>query len=325
MDIDFYKLSQNYFQGRITDEEEKLLHQFLQESEQNRARFQQWEAEWRNNAREQASAKTQAAWERISAQMQTEAKANNGAVRRKRGVYYAAAAAVGLLLIGCALWLFLPKAPADPFMAQTAPHEQKTITLPDGTQVTLNGGSTLTCAADYGQSDRNITFDGEGVFDVQKDAAKPFIIHIGDYSVTVLGTQFNLSAYKEDGAYTLALIKGLVKIKYRQDSVMVQPNEQVRFDKQTSTFLKDSVQSALADAWTQGRLAFENIPLQDLASKLERIYDLRITFADPQIAQERVYISISTDEPFDDVCAALEALLPIVIQGQNSDYLISNQ
>jgi ferric-dicitrate binding protein FerR (iron transport regulator) len=116
-----------------------------------------------------------------------------------------------------------------------------------------------------------------------------------------------------------------VKIKYRQDSVMVQPNEQVRFDKQTSTFLKDSVQSALADVWTQGRLAFENIPLQDLASKLERIYDLRITFADPQIAQERVYISISTDEPFDDVCAALEALLPIVIQGQNSDYLISNQ
>ena len=324
MDIDFYKLSQNYFQGRITDREEKLLHQFLKESEQNRALFQQWEAEWRNNAREQASAKTKAAWERMAAQMQTEAKANSSAVRRKRGLYYAAAA-VGLLLIGCALWLFLPKAPVKPFMAETAPHEQKAFTLPDGTQVTLNGSSTLTCAADYGQRDRNITFDGEGVFDVQKDAAKPFIIHIGDYSVTVLGTQFNLSAYKEDGAYTLALIKGSVKIKYRQDSVMVQPNEQVRFDKQTATFLKEPIKAALADAWTEGRLAFENIPLQDLANKLERLYDVRITFVNPQIAQERVYISICTDEPFDDVCAALEALLPIVIQGQNSDYLISNQ
>lgn len=333
MDIDFYKISQTYFQGTITDEDEKLLSRFLRENEQNRAQFQQWEAEWRDAARTQASDKTAGAWKRMREAQKTEGKKETSGVAltvekdtsSKKRYWYYAAAAVALLLIGSALWLFLPKGTQEPFFAQTAPHEQQAVTLPDGTHVTLNGGSKLTCAKDFGKRNRYITFEGEGVFDVQKDAKKPFVIQVGDYSVTVLGTQFNLSAYRQDEAYTLALMEGSVRIKYKQDSVLVKPNEQVRFDRQTATFAKEPVQAADADAWTEGRLAFENIPLRDLVHKLERIYDVRISIADAQIANEQVYISISTEESFADVCAALQALLPISIQEQNGIYTIANQ
>ena len=336
MDIDFYKIAQSYFQGTITDEDEKLLSQFLQEGEQNRSLFQKWEEEWRDVARKQASGKTADAWKRMMERQQKEEMPVKEEVPKlhevvdqqkasKRRFGYWAAAAVALLLIGSALWLFLPKDSHEPFLAQTAPHEQQTVTLPDGTQVTLNGGSTLTCANDFGKRDRRITFEGEGVFDVQKDAKKPFVIQVGDYSVTVLGTQFNLSAYQQDEAYTLSLMEGSVKIKHKQDSVLVSPNEQVRFDRETATFAKEPVQAADADAWTEGRLAFENIPLRDLAHKLERIYDVRISIADARVANEQVYISISTEESFADVCAALEALLPISIQEQNEIYTIVNQ
>lgn len=336
MDIDFYKIAQSYFQGTITDEDEKLLSRFLQEGEQNRSLFQKWEEEWRDVARKQASGKTADAWKRMMERQQKEEMPVKEEVPKlhevvdqqkasKRRFGYWAAAAVALLLIGSALWLFLPKDSHEPFLAQTAPHEQQTVTLPDGTQVTLNGGSTLTCANDFGKRDRRITFEGEGVFDVQKDAKKPFVIQVGDYSVTVLGTQFNLSAYQQDEAYTLSLMEGSVKIKHKQDSVLVSPNEQVRFDRETATFAKEPVQAADADAWTEGRLAFENIPLRDLAHKLERIYDVRISIADARVANEQVYISISTEESFADVCAALEALLPISIQEQNEIYTIVNQ
>ena len=332
MDIDFYKIAHSYFEGTITDEDEKLLSRFLQEDEQNRTQFQQWEAEWRDAARKQASDKTADAWKRMMEARKTDSKGETREVSptvgkanfSKKKYWYWAAAAVALLLIGSALWLFLPKDSHEPFFAQTSPHEQQTVTLPDGTQVTLNGNSKLTCADDFGKRDRHITFEGEGVFDVQKDAKKPFVIQVGDYSVTVLGTQFNLSAYQQDEAYTLALIEGSVKIKYKQDSVLVKPNEQVRFDRQTGIFAKESVQAADADAWTEGRLAFEDIPLRDLARKLERIYDVRISIADAQVANEQVYISISMEESFADVCAALEALLPISIQEQNGMYIISN-
>ena len=333
MNIDLYKIAQTYFQGTITVEDEKLLSQFLQENEQNRIQFQKWEEEWRGASRKQASDRTADAWKRMMEAQKTEGKNAASEVSSmvekdtssKKRYWYYAAAAVALLLIGSALWLFLPKGTQEPFFAQTAPHEQQTVTLPDGTQVTLNGSSKLTCAKDFDKEDRCITFEGEGVFDVQKDAKKPFVIQVGDYSVTVLGTQFNLSAYQQDEAYTLALMEGSVKIKYKQDSVLVSPNEQVRFDRETATFAKEPVQAADADAWTEGRLAFDNIPLRDLVRKLERIYDVRISIADAQIAGEQVYISISTEEPFADVCAALEALLPISIQEQNGVYAIVNQ
>ena len=319
MEIDFYNISQKYFRGTITDEEEKLLSKFLQENEQNHKQFEQWSEEWHNAAQTQATAKTSSAWENL---MKNQKKEQHS--RGKKMYWYWSAAAVVLLLIGFGLWMFLPKSVDEqPFMAQTNQHEQQSVTLPDGTLVTLNGNSKLTYSSDFGKCDRIITFEGEGVFDVQKDATKPFIINVGDYSVTVLGTHFNLSAYQQDEAYTLALIEGSVKIKYKQDSVMVQPDESVRFDRQTTTFTKETIQAASADAWTQGKLAFDNIPLQDLARKLERIYDVNITFADSQVAQEKVYISVSTDEPFADVCTALEALLQITIKEQDGTYIFA--
>ena len=334
MNIDFYKIAQSYFQGTITAEDEQLLSQFLQESEDHRVLFKQWSAEWHDKAKAQASSKTQAAWMRLTESQkkdnhsyQIEAKP---AVENKRRTvsppkryWYYAAAAVALLLIGSAIWLFKPDQIETPYMAQTERHEQRTVTLPDGTQVTLNGGSTLACADDFGKKDRRISFEGEGVFEVQKDAGKPFVIQVGDYSVTVLGTHFNLSAYQQDNAYTLALIEGSVKVKYLQDSVMMQPNELLRFDRQSSTFEKEPIQASTADAWTQGRLEFDNILLQDLASKLERQYDVTIEFENPQIASEKVYISISVEQSFADVCDALEALLPIEINGENNVYMIS--
>lgn len=334
MNIDFYKIAQSYFQGTITAEDEKLLSQFLQESEDHRVLFKQWSDEWHDTAKTQASAKTQAAWMRlVESQKKTEqgdrtennqpARAKRRSISPQRKYWYYAAAAVALLLIGSAIWLFKPDQIETPYMAQTERHEQKTVTLPDGTQVTLNGGSTLACADDFGKKDRRINFEGEGVFEVQKDARKPFVIQVGDYSVTVLGTHFNLSAYQQDNAYTLALIEGSVKVKYLQDSVMMQPNELLRFDRQTSTFEKEPFQASTADAWTHGRLEFDNILLLDLAPKLERLYDVKIQFADSQIAMEQVYISISSDESFADVCAALETLLPIDIAGDNDGYMIS--
>ena len=334
MNIDFYKIAQSYFQGTITAEDEQLLSQFLQESEDHRVLFKQWSAEWHDKAKAQASSKTQAAWMRLTESQKKDnhsyqikenlvVESKRRTVSSSKRYWYYAAAAVALLLIGSALWLFKPDLAETPYMAQTERHEQRTVTLPDGTQVTLNGESTVACADDFGKKDRRINFEGEGVFEVQKDSGKPFVIQVGDYSVTVLGTHFNLSAYQQDNAYTLALIEGSVKVKYLQDSVMMQPNELLRFDRQTSTFEKEPFQASTADAWTQGRLEFDNILLQDLASKLERQYDVTIEFENPQIASEQVYISISVEQSFADVCDALEALLPIEIDGENNVFMIS--
>jgi len=325
---EFYYIAQMYFRGTISAEDEVRLSAWLKESDANRVMFRQWEDEWRKVARQQASEKTQAAFAKLMQKTAQKPKPQPiQLVRSKRSPliirrrYYAAAAVALLVIVSGALWLLRPEA-HEPFMVQTGAHEVQQVTLPDGTKVTLNSLSTLACAEDYNRKDRQIVFEGEAVFDVAKDAERPFVIHVGDYSVTVLGTQFNLSAYPCDESYTIALVEGKVCVAYQNDSVYMEPDEQVRFDVTNETFVKQPYNAAQAAAWTNSRLEGE-LAVGELAHKLERIYDVQIAFAEASLAQEKVYISIGYDEPFGDVCDALQTLLPVRIEQNDNGYLIS--
>lgn len=322
----WYDIAQAYFRGTISAAEELQLSRWLNESEDHRARFLSWKNEWRTNARSQASAKTQAAWE----QLRTEAKIPQTPVvrpLRTRRKWYYTAAAVLLLLIGSALlWLSRPvsneSTPNSTFAARTEAHEMQTVTLADGTEVVLNAQSALTCADDFNDTDRRVNFEGEALFRVTKDAERPFIVQIGDYEVTVLGTEFNLCAYPQDKCYTLTLISGAVRVTYLNDTVYMQPDEQLRFNLLTQNFHKISYPAETAVAWKNSRLEGE-MPLGDLVARLERMYDVHIELENPILADEIVYISISTNESFEDVCDALEALLAIRIIPNETGFAIS--
>jgi len=320
---EYYNIAQTYFRGTISAADEQRLLAWLKESANERL-FRDWEAEWRTRAKAEASERTQNAWAKLQARQQVRVlPVPQPAIRRTHTwLRYAASVAVVAVIGALAMWLLHP-AGQEPFMAQTGAHEQQTITLPDGTQVTMNSLTTLACAEDFGKTDRQLTFDGEAVFHVTKDAERPFVIHVGDYSVTVLGTTFNLSAYTTDDTYTVTLLEGAVKVKNSADSVIMQPLDEVRFDRTKATLELQHLQTAKADTWLNGRLEYDNIPLHDLARKLEREYDVQIAFADEQLANEQVYISISTGEGFEDVCAALEALLPVTITHEENTYIIS--
>ena len=321
---EYYNIAKAYFRGTISAADEKRLSEWLKE-DKHALLFRIWKEEWHKQAKAQASEKTKAAWEKLRAtgEWQT-ANVSKPQIQPLSSLRWLRYAASVLLLFGVALWLIIPRS-QEPFIAQTGAHEQQTFVLPDGTEVTMNIKSTLACAADFGKADRQITFDGEAVFHVAKDADKPFVINVGDYSVTVLGTVFNLSAYTTDDAYTVTLLEGAVKVKYAYDSVIMKPLDEVRFDKETESFELQQVQIAKADTWINGRLEFDNIELGDLAHKLEREYDVQIAFADKAVKAEKVYISISIEDNFADVCAALETLLPIRISQENDHYTISAQ
>ena len=317
----YKQIATRYFRGTIRAAEEKQLSAWLQD-DGHRALFRQWEAEWRTVAKAEASDKTRAAWERLQSKAEgvrtieygidgTNGKKDirqKSPIRLVRPWYYAAAASV-VLLFGVALWLLRPAGADEPFIAQTSVNETKTLTLTDGTEVTLAEQTSIACVADFGKSDRKVLFEGEALFSVAKDAERPFVISVGDYSVTVLGTEFNLRAYPQDSIYTLRLLSGKVKLKHKQDSVFVEPGEIARFDVRKQTF-------AL-------RMEGCEIRLGELISRLERMYDVQITLADNALAQETVYISISTDDSFADVCAALEMLLPVDVEAEDDHYRIA--
>lgn len=306
----FHDIAKAYFRGTISAEDEKILSDWLKE-DKHALLFHIWEDEWRKQAKSQASEKTKAAWAKLANSQEMKAKSQQTIqpLSSLRWLRYAASVAM-LAVIGGLTWWLWPNA-QEPFIAQTGTQEQQNFVLSDGSEIILNESSSLACADDFGKLTREVIFEGEASFSVAKDAERPFIIHTGDFSVTVLGTEFLLRAYPTDSIYTLQLTSGKVKVQYMQDSLIAETGDLVQFNTNTKQFRK--------------KLEANNILLSDLLNRLERLYDVHIEVADTALAHETLYISINTDDSFEDVCAALETLLPIVITQEDDHYSLSAQ
>lgn len=306
-----YNIAQTYFRGTISAADEKRLSEWLR-VEANKQQFDEWAAEWRTRAKAEASERTKAAWEKLQARQQVRVLPTAQPVARRQYAWlrYAASVAVVAVIGALTLWLLQP-AQQEPFMAQTGAHEQQNVVLSDGTEINLNESSSLACAEDFGEKTREVLFEGEASFSVAKNAERPFIIRVGDYSVTVLGTKFILRAYPTDSIFTLQLTSGKVKLQYLQDSLFAETGDLVQFNTATKLFRK--------------KLEANNILLSDLVNRLERLYDVRIEVGDTALANETLFISINTDDSFEDVCSALETLLPIEITQEEDHYRLAAQ
>ena len=95
----------------------------------------------------------------------------------------------------------------------TVPAGQRAqITLADGTRVWLNAQSTLTYASNFGRKERNVELDGEAYFEVTKNKKLPFYVHTEMNKVRVVGTCFNVCAYKGSKEFETTLVEGIVDI-----------------------------------------------------------------------------------------------------------------
>lgn len=114
------------------------------------------------------------------------------------------------------------------------------VTLPDGTRVILNAGSTLKYPGTFGQNTREVTLEGEAYFEVTKNKSKQFQVHTSDITVKAYGTKFNVKSYGEDKTIETTLIEGSVGVVKNKDSghkheeLLLKPQEQLVFYKTSS-------------------------------------------------------------------------------------------
>ncbi len=154
--------------------------------------------------------------------------------------------------------------------------ESKQIILPDQSEVWINSGTTLHYPKKFKNNTRSIRLEGEAFFSVRKDATKPFIVQTEHLSITVLGTEFNVKAYTKDEKTITTLNKGKIEVQTNSNqSRILQPNEQLIYDKQTSDLTVSTVPANDISAWTSGQLIFSNASLEEILRTLERRFDVR--------------------------------------------------
>lgn len=160
--------------------------------------------------------------------------------------------------------------------------QQARIMLPDGTAVRLNSESTLIYPQFFGNIRRNVTLNGEAYFEVARDESRPFTVHTPYLDIEVLGTVFNVYAYSDAEKEEMTLFSGSVLARSVLDperSVLVKPNQKVACNKQTGSLDVVNVDPVYETAWLTGDLVFRSEKLVDVFRKLERCYDVSITFS----------------------------------------------
>lgn len=183
------------------------------------------------------------------------------------------------------------------------------LTLPDGTKVKLNSGSTITWPQSFAKDTRAVTLKGEGYFEVTKNPKKPFLVVTDELTVKVLGTVFNVKAYADDKNTETTLLKGKVQVQLKdrpEKTIILLPNEklvvmnaaympeeivdkkQARTEYQLKKLPNLKPQDMLEMAWLSNRLVFINENFETVAKQMERKYNVQMVFDDPVLKTEQL-------------------------------------
>lgn len=163
-----------------------------------------------------------------------------------------------------------------------APGQIREITLPDGTEVTLNVASSLKYNARYGKESREVWLDGEAFFDVESNEECPFSIHSGMLDVNVTGTSFNVCAYNDNPMTTVTVRSGKVGVVYGDDDIRMnlRADEEIVINTDDSSVSRNAVNAMDALKWMRGSLIFRQNTLPEVIRILRRHYSCDIELRD---------------------------------------------
>lgn len=180
---------------------------------------------------------------------------------------------------------------------------QYQLILPDGTKVWLNAASSLTYPTVFSGGERKVKISGEAYFEVAKNESMPFIVNIEDEAgVEVLGTSFNVNAYKDGGNIDATLVEGLIRVSGGSDKKIVRPGEQARISSSISILKNADIAKTLA--WKNGIFNFEEVGLREMMMQIERWYDIKVIYA-PNVPDVKFFGKMSRKA---DLATVLEAL-----------------
>jgi ferric-dicitrate binding protein FerR (iron transport regulator) len=201
------------------------------------------------------------------------------------------------------------------------------VLLEDGSQVVLNSESKIRYRKHFSGSERKVRLTGEAWFDVARDTLKPFVIDAGSAFVEVLGTSFNVNAYRENPSVEITVKSGVVALMPKQD----QQDQMVLRAGNSGTYNSRSKELILVPAsnpnnisWKTKELYFENAALGEVAVLLERVYQVEIEIGNRELAMCPITVTFRK-QSLESVLNVLELTLDLEIVQRDGKILLEGE
>jgi len=266
---DIYSILSKYFDDEASYEEKHQVQQFKLE---NPKEFEALQSLWSKRGIDPINVDSAKAWEKIAA------KAEKPKViplyRNLKIVASIAAVFLMLSLIGSRMiW----RDSSESLVVSSKDGIQE-VELSDGSIVHLNEGATIEFPEEFDTDVRNVTLKGEAFFDVAKDVDRPFKIITNHSTVEVLGTSFNIDTENDQTQISVATGKVKVASLFRNESVILTPNQSAIIDSQKLN--KFETENQNYQTWRTGVFNFDKASIDQVVLELNKYYEGRIELKD---------------------------------------------
>jgi transmembrane sensor len=222
---------------------------------------------------------------------------------KKPAVQLALAAAIALLAVA-GIWQYHksstpePAAPLISLQTITGPFYGK---LPDGTTLQLKDSSQLTFdEASFGIKHRAVQLSGTAFFKVTKNPDVPFTVQSGPVRTSVLGTEFNIGTSRDIIAVTV--MEGQVRVGDRTNTFgVIIPHEKMIVKTGDMSYSKQKTTGEAELQWRRTNLTFENTNLLDVLTRLEELFDIKITLENDALKKCPITAKFTNNESLDDM------------------------
>lgn len=179
------------------------------------------------------------------------------------------------------------------------------VTLSDGTRVMLNANSTLEYPASFDNAEvREVRLKGEAHFEVTKNPHRPFVVKAGEMQTQVLGTIFDVKAYRKD-APKVTLMEGKVKVSNADTEVEMRPG-------QTATLQADKIvvskASSSASDWLEGDFDMDQVTLAEAMSDIGAWYNKTVVFQSQANMDKLIHFRFSRRASLQEIITALNEM-----------------
>ena len=207
------------------------------------------------------------------------------------------------------------------------------VTLPDGSEVWLNSGSTLSYPQRYTDNIRDVRLSGEAYFKVNADRNSRFVVSIGDgLSVNAYGTEFNICAYDDEQTICATLVSGNISFGMQSgditDIVDLSLGQQARYNKQSGQITVMDADIADAISWKDEKIVFRRAGMKEVARRLSRYFNVDILL-DSEELYNYEYSATFTTETLEEILSLLGKTAPIEIEfihpKQSDDYTFTKR
>lgn len=322
------ELITRFLSGESSASEKKQLERWLSEDPDHTRLLDQYKKVWNEIGRIKSVAgiDLDTEWQALESRLEEGEKVVSITSRRKRSASFyigriAVAAMLAVILTFSGI-LLVNRIGYRTLATMDRPEE---LVLPDGSTVTLNHFSSLKYPKRFSGELRKIELEGEGFFEVESDPEHPFVISTRDVDIRVLGTSFNVNAYRENTAVEVIVKTGEVSVTRHgevPETIILKPGNRGIYKRteETLEITREINQNYLA--WKTRSFIFEDQTLLEVSEQIGKVYQAEIIIASDSLKDARITTTFS-DQSLDAILNVLSATLDLDVRKSNGQIILS--